>query len=316
MKTLILLAAAVLVAGMNCAQAQHGHINAGVVDTDGSGTANAGDKLAFKNASDFAYDFTAHSGFTMNLPGVALGGIAIYYGGAAYHTAWTPTALSGDSGRRIQALGGGNVPVYSGWETFLGTGNGAAGVAGAHMGSYLKMTLVSVELLSGSATRFSIWENYEAALVGEWEFAGVGLGTLETGSATFDLTAGNTRIGPGDGTVFPDVSLPATSMYPGGWSAGALAAGFRWNVSPPGDESGAVDPYGHIHGRNFATDGPGVFRMNWRITDANGVHTDSDLFAMRFQAIPEPSVWLLFVLGAVVAVIAHRRLAASKGGNE
>jgi hypothetical protein len=301
-----------LLGSMAVVHAQHGHINAGVLDTDGSGTANAGDQLAFKNADDFAYDFVANSGYTLNLPVANLGGIATYYGGTAYHTAWTPSALSGNSGQRFSSLGTGNVPNYLAWEGFAPTTNGNGPVAGAAAGSYLRMTLVSIELLSGNATSFSIWEGSQTSLIGEWSFSGPGVGTLSSGVNNFNLTANNTRIGPGDSTAFPDPTLPAGNSYPGGWSPAALAAGFRWNVPDPSDVTTAVDPFGHVHGRNFATNNDGDFRLIWQITDDNGIHAASELFTMRFQAIPEPSSFLLLGIGAAAALYLRRRRASNK----
>jgi hypothetical protein len=301
-----------LLGSMAVVHAQHGHINAGVLDTDGSGTATAGDQLAFKNADVFAYDFVANSGYTLNLPVANVGGIATYYGGTAYHSAWTPTALSGNSGKRFTSLDTANVPNYLAWEGFGPTSNGTGPVAGAAEGSYLRMTLVSIELLSGNATSFSIWGGSQTFIIGEWSFAGPGFGTLSSGANNFNLTANNTRIGPGDSTAFPDPTLPAGNTYPGGWSTDALAAGFRWNVPDPSDFTTAVDPFGHIHGRNFATNSDGDFRLIWQVTDDNGIHAASDLFTMRFQAVPEPSTYMLLGLAAAAALYWRRRRASNK----
>jgi hypothetical protein len=293
----ILVSAALMLNGLAVGHAQHGHINAGV---------KADNQLAFKNADDFAYDFVSSSGFTMTLGPSTVGGIASYYGGTAYLTAWTPTALSGDSGRRFSSLGTDSVPNYLAWENFSPTANGSGPVAGASSGSFLQMTLVSIELLSGSAGSFSIWQNSQTSILGEWTFAAPGFGTL-TGSDTMDLTGGNTRIGPGGVAAFPDTALPASGTYPAGWSPEALAAGFRWNVPDTSNLAAAVDPFGHIHGRNFAANGEGDFRLIWQVKDANGIHADSELFTMRFSAVPEPSSLFLLGLGAATALFARRR---------
>jgi hypothetical protein len=174
------------------------------------------------------------------------------------------------------------------------------------------MTLVSIELLSGNATSFSIWGGSQSFIIGEWSFSGPGFGTLSSGANNFNLTANNTRIGPGDSTVFPDTALPAVNTYPGGWSTAALAAGFRWNVPDPSDVTTAVDPFGHIHGRNFATNNDGDFRLIWQVTDDNGIHAASELFTMRFQAVPEPSSFVLLGIGAAAALYLRKRRASNK----
>lgn len=308
---LTLAAAAMLAATLPALHAQHGHLNTGVIwAQDGNGNWVSTNQLGFKNANDFAYNFGSGSGYTMNLASTSLGAIATYYGGTAYLTAWTPSALSGDSGRRFSSLTDG-VPNYLAWENYEANSNGTLPVAGAAGGSYLRLTLVSIERLSGSATSFSIWQ--DSTIIGEWTFDGDGAGTLASGgSSTFNLTGNNSRIGPGGDTAFPDASLPANNTYPGGWSQEALDAGFRWNVPNANDPSIAVDPYGHIHGRSFATNGDGDFRIVWQATDANGIHADSDLLTMRFLAVPEPSTWLLIGLGLGVMLFVLRRRRSSE----
>ncbi len=296
------------------ASAQHGHINAGVIWSFDSTTStwSSTNKLGFKNANDFAYDFIANAGYTLNLPATSVGGIATHYGGTAYHSAWTPTSLRGTSNRRFSSLNSSNVPNYLAWETYSPTSNGTLPVAGASQGSYIRMSLVSIERLSGSATSFSIWDNYQTSIIGEWGFSGPGFGVLQSGTNTFNLTAHNTRIGPGGSTAFPDPPLPAASTYPGGWSSAALAAGFRWNVPNPSNIADVIDPFGHIHGRNFATNNLGEFRLVWQLSDANGIHTDSDLFTMRFMSIPEPMAGALLVVGGALLCLMRFKAKNSK----
>jgi hypothetical protein len=176
--------------------------------------------------------------------------------------------------------------------------------------------MVSVELVSGTATSFSFWGNPTAypsvpttAPTTEWVFTGVGLG-VRVGPDIIDLSQINTRIGDGTTTTYPGI-LPLTlPSYPDAYDAAATTAGFRWNVDYNGGSpnlSTAVDPYGHIHGRNFATNATdSTFKLTWKAIDANGVHTDSDVLTMRWQSVPEPASSVL-ILSAVTGIAGFRR---------
>jgi hypothetical protein len=63
------------------------------------------------------------------------------------------------------------------------------------------------------------------------------------------------------------------------------------------------DPYGHIHGRMFATDTPGNFTATWVLRDTKSATTgllDGTAITSTFTAaaVPEPATWLLLALGA------------------
>lgn len=65
---------------------------------------------------------------------------------------------------------------------------------------------------------------------------------------------------------------------------------FRFPVSENDGQAGA-DPYGHIHGRVYSVDRPGLYRVGFRFIDtsANGpgggpVHSPSERFHLNFQA--------------------------------
>ncbi len=294
-------------------QAQHSHLNAGVYDTNNNGIADAGDKIGFKNADDWAYDFVSNSGYVHQASTTTVGNAAAYYGGTAYTFGMTPTSLSGNSGRRATIGTGGGV-TYAPWEPFSATSNGNLAVGGATSGSFLRLEIVSVELLSGDATSFSFLGSTSAyssdtstTPTFEWTFSGPGAGTLLTSDAKIDLSAINTRIGDGVDTTFPGTA-PA---YPNAYDALQAGEGYRWNVDYNGglyNLANAVDPYGHIHGRSWATDGEGEFKITFRAVDANGVHTDSELLTMNWSSIPEPSTWLLFAAGGLLLVLKrHRR---------
>ena len=137
-------------------QAQHGHLNAGVYDTNNNGVADQGDKLGFKNGDDWAYDFVSNSGYVHPGTATTVGNPAAYYGGMAYTFAITPTSLSGNSGLRA-TIGTGGAVTYAAWEPFSPTSNGNLPVGGASLGSFLQLRIASVELIGGSATSFSFW---------------------------------------------------------------------------------------------------------------------------------------------------------------
>jgi len=70
-----------------------------------------------------------------------------------------------------------------------------------------------------------------------------------------------------------------------------------------------ADPYGHLHGRRFTTTEVGDYLVGFRIVDATGYHSDSDLFLMTFRAvaIPEPATLALLGVGTVTLAIVIRR---------
>ena len=74
-----------------------------------------------------------------------------------------------------------------------------------------------------------------------------------------------------------------------------------------------ADPYGHLHGRRFTADLPGVYEVGFRILDTsvNGsgggpIQSPSDLYRFRFTAVPEPSAVALALGGAAVLFAARR----------
>lgn len=44
------------------------------------------------------------------------------------------------------------------------------------------------------------------------------------------------------------------------------------------------DPYGHIHGRRFTANKPGLYRVGFRAIDRNNIHTPSEIVELHFQA--------------------------------
>jgi hypothetical protein len=75
--------------------------------------------------------------------------------------------------------------------------------------------------------------------------------------------------------------------------AGTTNGGFRYELSDASLGSGqpGADPYGHLHGRRFALDKPGVYTVGIRAVDisTNGIeggpiHIPSDILDVTFQA--------------------------------
>lgn len=82
-----------------------------------------------------------------------------------------------------------------------------------------------------------------------------------------------------------------------------------------GAGNAGADPYGHLHGRRYTADLPGVYEVGFRILDTsvNGlgggpIQSQSDLYLFTFTAVPEPSSALLVIAGfGALAVLARMR---------
>lgn len=76
------------------------------------------------------------------------------------------------------------------------------------------------------------------------------------------------------------------------------------------------DPYGHIHGRQFAVNLPGTYTVTWALGNTQPNGTGSSLqnpdeglrtFTQTFVAVPEPRVAALFAAGALLLGMRCRR---------
>lgn len=95
------------------------------------------------------------------------------------------------------------------------------------------------------------------------------------------------------------------------WDEGATAPTFSLVAANPAmwalsenDGSLGSDPYGHIHGRRYTTDMPGLYTVSFQLVDTsiNGtgggpLHTPSEVFQMDFNAVPEPAGGALLAIG-------------------
>lgn len=128
------------------------------------------------------------------------------------------------------------------------------------------------------------------------------------------------------------MSLESVSGPAGGsfsfWEGNATAPTFSlatdttptsplWFNLSQGNAAPGEDPYGHVHGRRFSVDIAGTYFVTFRLydTSTNGpdggpIHTPSDLFTMRFDAVPEPSTWILigFAVAVTVFSLIRRRV--------
>jgi len=122
--------------------------------------------------------------------------------------------------------------------------------------------------------------------------------------------------GPAGGTFsfWEDGSLTPTHSLMVGQS---VSSGNLIPLSDAALGAGQVgaDPFGHLHGRRYTADLPGVYEVGFRILDTsvNGlgggpIQSQSDLYLFTFTAVPEPSSALLLIGGfGAMAVLARMR---------
>lgn len=105
-------------------------------------------------------------------------------------------------------------------------------------------------------------------------------------------------------------SIPSLTLSTGVTPTSPLQ--FNLTAGLPGGPD--ASPGGHIHGRRFSADVAGTYLVTFGIYDisTNGpsrgpIHTPSDPFTMRFDAVPEPSTWILIGIALAVVALVFRR---------
>lgn len=98
----------------------------------------------------------------------------------------------------------------------------------------------------------------------------------------------------------------ATPTYSIATGSDGLSLGYALSDATLGAGLAGQDPFGHIHGRRFTATEEGLYTVGFRASDTsvNGVgggsiHTPSDIVYVNFQAVPEPSVFVLAGAGLV-----------------
>ncbi len=165
--------------------------------------------------------------------------------------------------------------------------------------------------------------------VGYYE-GGITLTALATSVANGGPAAGASAPGSFIMVGITSVSGPAGGSF-GLWEEGAtsptVSYSVGYDVSSPtalialSDASigaGTVggDPYGHLHGRRFTATEPGLYTVEFKLFDTsiNGagggpIHTPSEDLAIRFNAVPEPSIAALMAVGGLGLLFFARRRA-------
>jgi len=109
--------------------------------------------------------------------------------------------------------------------------------------------------------------------------------------------------GPAGGTfTFWSGGVPTFSLQSGQTGTD------QWNLSGAAAGSSGVDPFGHVHGRRFTVDQPGLYTVGFTLydTSTNGVgagpiHMPSETLYVNFLAVPEPGT-LALVGGALITL--------------
>lgn len=114
-------------------------------------------------------------------------------------------------------------------------------------------------------------------------------------------------LGPaGSSFAFYDTNSLAPSLFmvegaTGGAGSYALTEAAFFSGDP--DNGLFSDPYGHIHGRQFAVTQSGTYTVGWYLHDTQGLMQDSPVFFVTYLAVPEPSSLTLAGWGLLVGVM-------------
>ena len=157
-----------------------------------------------------------------------------------------------------------------------GTAYRAAKAFGASMGSDIEVQLSSITGPSGGT--FAFWEEFAT-------------------SETFAFTNGVQTIGTASSFMLTDYLAPIGDGVNDG--TGEPPTGLNTN-------SASNDPFGHIHGRSFTVDTPGIYTVNYILHDLSGQHPDSSPFVVTY-ATPEPGRAMLVASGLGCLFLRRRR---------
>ncbi|HEX8309787.1 MAG TPA: hypothetical protein VF614_00620 [Chthoniobacteraceae bacterium] len=146
----------------------------------------------------------------------------------------------------------------------FGTAYESKSIYGAGTGSFIDMHIAGVSGPEGGQFRF--WESGATAATSGWD---IGLGPVNGGS--FPLTESRVPLGlEGTEATIPNVT----------------------GENPP------LDPFGHVHGRNYTFNKPGEYTVTFLVKDRYQKQADSAPYTVTYSVVPEPAAVGFLIIGA------------------
>lgn len=124
--------------------------------------------------------------------------------------------------------------------------------------------------------------------------------------------------GPAGGSfgLWEEDSTSPIAAYSVGYDVSSPTTLFALSDASIGAGTVGGDPFGHLHGRRFTATEPGLYTVEFKLFDTsiNGagggpIHTPSEDLAIRFNAVPEPSIAALMAVGGLGLLFFARRRA-------